>query len=125
MITRLALPIGIVAAAMAFTAYADVPNMLAGASTPILPVSMEAEQPELEQTMCSTRDQMVSMLAKSFQEAPTAVGMVDSDAVVEIFVSPDHGTWTILASDPAGNSCIISAGEGWQESPLPGFEEQV
>lgn len=125
MVTRLALPIGIVAAAVAFTAYADVPNLFPGASAPVVPVSMEMTQPELEQTMCSTRDQMVRMLAQTFQEAPTAIGMVDRDAVVEIFVSPDQGTWTILASDPAGNSCIISAGEGWQESPPQSLDEQV
>jgi len=35
--------------------------------------------------------------------------------VLEIFVS-DQGSWTVLASDTKGQSCILSVGEGW-DSP--------
>lgn len=77
-----------------------------------------------EQNMCSSRQRIVDMLASEFREAPSAVGVIDRDAVMEVFVS-DHGTWTIVASDPHGNSCIISAGEGWQANARPGIDEQV
>ena len=48
----------------------------------------------------------------------------DSPSVIlEVFVS-EQGTWTILATDTHGLSCVISAGEGWdrttQVAALPG-----
>jgi hypothetical protein len=67
----------------------------------------------LQMNMCSARDTIVGELEEHFQESVTAVGMVDDNAMVEIFVS-DSGTWTILATGTDGNSCVISAGEGWE-----------
>ncbi|WP_280800260.1 MULTISPECIES: hypothetical protein [unclassified Mesorhizobium] len=37
--------------------------------------------------------------------------------MLEIFVS-DQGTWTILATDTHGQSCIITAGEGWDGATM-------
>ena len=76
-------------------------------------------------SMCASRERVVGMLASNFRERPAAIGMVDRNAVVEIFVSREQDTWTIVASDPDGNSCIISAGEGWQQTPAETVEEQV
>lgn len=71
----------------------------------------------LPMNMCGTREQVVDELAQIFNEAPMAVGQVDNNAVVEIFVS-DSGTWTILATGTDGMSCIVSAGEGFESTTL-------
>ena len=68
-----------------------------------------------ERNMCGERSEIVAMLKQDFDEAPTALGMVDQRSVVEVFVS-SSGTWTILATGTDGNSCIVSAGEGWQNA---------
>jgi hypothetical protein len=64
---------------------------------------------------CAARTEIVQKLADQFKEAPQAVGVVDKSAVLEVFVS-DTGTWTIIATGTDGNSCILSAGEGWQST---------
>ncbi|TKT75481.1 hypothetical protein [Aquamicrobium sp. LC103] len=71
----------------------------------------------LSMQMCGERDQVVQELAQNFNETPMAYGQVDGSAVVEIFVS-DGGTWTILATGTDGNSCIVSAGEGFESTTL-------
>ena len=47
----------------------------------------------------------------------TAVGVLGPDVMMEIFVS-DNGTWTIISTDTGGQSCVISAGEGWDSTFL-------
>ena len=67
--------------------------------------------------MCGEREQVVKELSQQFKESPMAVGQVDGNAVVEIFVS-EQGSWTILATGTDGTSCIVSAGEGFESTTL-------
>jgi hypothetical protein len=66
---------------------------------------------------CGTRDEIVKKLSEEFKEAPQSVGVVNQDAVVEVFVS-ENGTWTIIASGTDGKSCVLSSGEGWDTNVL-------
>jgi len=54
------------------------------------------------------------MLAKKYQERRVAVGVTSAGGLVEVLTSADGGTWTILVTAPNGQSCIVSAGEGWR-----------
>ena len=64
------------------------------------------------QNACGERASIVEGLARDFKEQPAAVGVVNQDAVIEVFVST-NGTWTIIATGVDGKSCLISAGESW------------
>ncbi|MCV3238922.1 hypothetical protein [Mesorhizobium sp. ZC-5] len=66
---------------------------------------------------CGSRDEIVKKLSEEFKETPQSVGVVNQDAVVEVFVS-ENGTWTIIASDTDGKSCVLSSGEGWETNVL-------
>ena len=66
---------------------------------------------------CGTRDEIVKKLSEEYKEAPQSVGLVNQDAVVEVFVS-EKGSWTIIASGTDGKSCILSSGEGWETNLL-------
>jgi hypothetical protein len=71
---------------------------------------------------CAARADMIKALGEKFHESETARGLVNPSVVLEIFVS-DQGTWTILATDTRGQSCVITAGEGWDGTmmaALPG-----
>lgn len=68
-----------------------------------------------EVNLCGDRNQMVRDLDREFHELPLATGLVDKDAVMEIFVSPG-GTWTILATGTDGLSCVMAVGEGFDTS---------
>ncbi|MER8951731.1 hypothetical protein NKJ72_23335 [Mesorhizobium sp. M0045] len=79
--------------------------------------------PAMAAEQCAARADMVKALGEKFHENPSAVGVVNPNVVLEVFVS-DKGTWTILASDTKGQSCVISVGEGWESAmtiaALPG-----
>ncbi len=65
---------------------------------------------------CARRDDMLKTLASRYREQPRAIGLANPTTVIEVFTSA-AGTWTILLTRPDGASCIVSAGEGWEETP--------
>lgn len=80
-----------------------------------LPPALNANM--LAMNMCGERDRIVGELEQHFDESITAVGLVDDNAVVEVFVS-SSGTWTIIATGTDGMSCVLSAGEGWESTTM-------
>jgi hypothetical protein len=64
---------------------------------------------------CGQRADVLAQLAQRFEEAPIAVGLADSGALVEVLISDRGATWTIIVSQPNGTSCLVAAGEAWQE----------
>jgi hypothetical protein len=66
---------------------------------------------------CGSHDKIVTVLANKFKEARHVMGVVNANAVMEIFMSP-QGTWTIVVTDTSGKSCITAAGEEWQDVPV-------
>ena len=67
------------------------------------------------QNQCAARNDMIQQLDVQFSERPAAIGQVDEQSVVEIFVS-EQGTWTILVTGTDGGSCVLASGEGWDSS---------
>ena len=66
---------------------------------------------------CGAHQEVVVALAKSYKEAPKAVGLVNHERVVEIFVSA-KGSWTILVTEAGGQACVLAAGQNFEEVPL-------
>ena len=83
-------------------------SLIATVSLLISAGSATAEQ------VCAPRDLAVNQLEKQFRENVSGRGLtVNGMRMIELFVS-EAGSWTVLASDPAGLSCIIASGESWQ-----------
>ena len=87
--------------------------LLAAAAAGSWTLPATAEQQVLS---CANRADMVKVLSQRFREAPRAIGLANSSAIIEVFTSKS-GTWTILLTRPDGASCIVSAGDNWEESP--------
>jgi hypothetical protein len=66
---------------------------------------------------CGSHDKIVDALGNKFKETRRVMGVVNSKAVMEIFMSP-QGTWTIVITDTSGISCISASGEEWQDVPI-------
>ena len=64
--------------------------------------------------VCGDRDEIVTELQKSWQEQQTAIGMSNNGSMVEVF-SSDDGTWTMLMTMPGGPTCMIGAGNHWDQ----------
>ncbi len=59
---------------------------------------------------CNQRDIYLAHLARTYQEVPIAVGVIDQDRLVEV-LSTDDG------KSPDGRSCLLVGGEGWRQVP--------
>lgn len=78
---------------------------------------------------CAPQETLADKLGQEFGEAVTAQGVDGNGNLVQVFAS-DDGTWTIAVTLPGGPSCIVSSGEGWDDSqvatvpqptPRPGY----
>ncbi len=63
---------------------------------------------------CNERDSVLELLAKKYQESPTAIGVTNTGGLIEILTSAKTSTWTIIITTPQGMSCLVAAGEGWR-----------
>ena len=66
------------------------------------------------QNQCNKRDNVLSLLANKYKEAPVAVGVTNTGGLVEVLSTGDGNTWTIIVTTPQGMSCLVAAGEGWR-----------
>lgn len=95
---------------------AEWPGVIAKvASTVLLAIgSLLAAPASAEECMKVSREILVSYL-EDLGERQVGAGIVaDVEGVVnEVFVNPQTGTWTIIASNTLGVSCIGAHGTGW------------
>lgn len=85
----------------------------------ILAALLWPARPALPQTMgvampCHERAEIARQLGQGYDEAPVSLGVQSNGNLVEIFSSPRTGTWTMVATEPSGRSCVVAAGDGWQ-----------
>ena len=70
------------------------------------------------QLPCAKRDDLVKHLVGKYKEGPVNFGTANGKNLVEIFAS-ETGTFTIIATQPSGLSCIIAAGQDWENLGPP------
>ncbi len=63
--------------------------------------------------VCGDRTSLLKQLAGNYKEAPASMGLAANGSVVEVTKS-ETGTWTILLTHPNGVTCVIAAGEHWE-----------
>jgi hypothetical protein len=62
---------------------------------------------------CAKHDEITKALGNKFGENRQSLGLAGGSQVFELFVSL-RGSWTLVATDTMGKSCIVAAGEAWQ-----------
>jgi hypothetical protein len=67
---------------------------------------------------CYARAEVVDLLNKSYGEHLVARGLSGDTAVMEVFAGPE-GNWTMVVTTPAGVSCFIAVGSGWEAVEPP------
>jgi len=73
--------------------------------------------PAVAQTPCGPRADIIKMLSDKYRERPRAIAIANQTSLIEVFTS-EAGTWTILVTRPKGATCIIGAGQSWEDIPL-------
>ncbi|SFJ34407.1 hypothetical protein [Celeribacter neptunius] len=70
--------------------------------------------PVLAQQNCGSRDQVLNRLESKYGESRQSIGLAPNSGVVEVFASPETGTWTILMTQPDGTTCLIASGQAFE-----------
>ena len=71
--------------------------------------------------VCTTYASVAKQLAARHQETVIARGLAaDGGHLIEVFASPDRGTFTIVMvmPDAAKKTCMLSEGMMWDENPI-------
>ncbi|WP_224407930.1 hypothetical protein [Afifella sp. IM 167] len=79
--------------------------------------SAEAASTRLSVPQCAEHGKMVEILAQEYKELPKALGIVRGERIMQLFVS-ERGTWTIVVTKTSGSTCIVAAGQDWEEVPV-------
>ncbi len=88
-------------------------------STLILIAGSFAHPPAaLAQPVCGSHQSIAESLKQSYTETPVSMGVTSGGGIIEVFSSP-KGTWTLVITQPNGMSCLIAAGQDWEELPKP------
>ena len=66
---------------------------------------------------CVKRTDLIKHLEAKYHEAPSAVGLADNGALLEVFSSKSGETWTVTVTMPNGISCMVATGQQWQDVP--------
>lgn len=61
-------------------------------------------------SQCAPRDIIIAALERGHGERPLLRGEMDSGYVLEIIMSPNGSSWTILVTRPDNVSCFAAAG---------------
>lgn len=63
--------------------------------------------------LCGERTVVVANLNKNYSEVLVSMGLENTGSVIEVLAAPS-GSFTILITQPNGLSCVMVAGENWE-----------
>lgn len=79
-----------------------------------------AAAPSFAASNCAPRDAVATALAMNHGEAPVSGGIQGNSRILEVFVSEETDTWSILVTNANGMACIVASGTDWsRQSVLP------
>lgn len=67
--------------------------------------------------LCTTHENLVDQLSRKYGEKVSASGFDAAGNFLQIF-SSEKGSWTIAISIPGGDTCVIAAGDHWEQDRL-------
>lgn len=70
--------------------------------------------PARAQSPCAPRDYILTQFAQRHHERPVGMGLAANGATLELLVSQDGSTWTLIATGPRGVTCIAATGTDWE-----------
>ena len=67
------------------------------------------------QPVCMPHDDFRVELQRNFLEAPVAIAIANNGALIELYAKRDKSSWTLVMTRPGGLSCVLVAGEEWND----------
>jgi hypothetical protein len=90
-----------------------VPTASAGQPVESQALTRTTTPSEAAQRTCLPHEGADAKLRKEFGEKVLGRGISGDGTLLEIFLS-SNGTFTVIKTTPAGLSCVVDFGEGWQ-----------
>lgn len=94
-------------------------------AAPLLPVLLALSLPPVAAHAqgpsgipCAPRGTVTTQLHELYGERRIGYGLAANGSVVELFASPD-GSFTLVATLPHGESCLVASGRSWEPPPPP------
>lgn len=69
---------------------------------------------EAANNRCGSHEKLVQILDDRYSETSVAYGLSASGQILQVYSSDDGASWTIVATTPQGQSCILATGKYWQ-----------
>lgn len=63
---------------------------------------------------CAPREAVIARLAETYGETRQSIGLGGNNAVMELFASPETGSWTITVTATNGITCLMAAGQAFE-----------
>lgn len=76
----------------------------------LLTASVAATTVEAQNRNCGPHEMVTAHLADKYGESRQMMGLAANNTVMELFVSPETGTWTITATNGTGLACLVASG---------------
>ncbi len=90
----------------------------AGLTGTLLMVNTPLAHGQMGDPTCGDRDFVTQRLEQKYGESRQGIGLVGDNKMLELWRSTD-GTWTVLMTRTDGVTCIVAAGNSWNEMSEP------
>lgn len=77
--------------------------------------ALSATELSAQQGSCAAHATVVERLASRYGESRQSMGLGFDNSVIEVFASDTTGTWTITVTRPGGLTCMVAAGQSYQD----------
>jgi hypothetical protein len=67
---------------------------------------------------CGQRKTVLNYLSSKYSEKPIAMGIAANGGLIEVLSSLEGTTFTIILTMPEGETCMVAAGESWENLPV-------
>ena len=64
---------------------------------------------------CGARNTVLDYLSTKYEEKPISMGIAANGSLIEVLTSKTGTTFTIIVTVPDGKTCMVAAGEGWED----------
>lgn len=71
---------------------------------------------------CGPRESIERALTRQYEETVAYIAVTKSGALLEVLVSKERDTWSIVVLNRDGTACLIAAGRTWRDLQKGGPE---
>lgn len=87
---------------------------IGSAGAGLLAAVMLAIPGHAQDAACADHDTVAQRLAAGYGELRQSVALSSDNTLIEIFASPETGTWTMTLTRPGGPTCLIASGHAFE-----------